>query len=137
MDPKRRRPVDRCERYVSPEQARIPTLAERVCYLPTIEQRIELERFRIEFEEKHGPTVLDKLYSCVMPPPQQQKLFDRSPQEWFDLLPAFLKEFFEIKLAQVHESRQMEETEGMPEFLRLYLGPKLGAVVSPGHGRSI
>lgn len=107
-------PQSRLERTEAPE-----TLAETLFYFADPKLRAELERFRIEFEARHGATDLTKRYTSTWPQVQQDWLLEHEAKRYFDGLPPFAKAFIKGKLQLAARHGNLDD---MPtNFQRLYV----------------
>ncbi len=85
------------DRTRHPDAKRFETITELLCYLPTPDQRAELDQFRIKFETEHGPTDLTKNYTTRWPQDQQRWLLAHSAETreaWLRGAPDFVREYF-------------------------------------------
>ncbi len=74
------------------------TLAELLFYLPDLDNRRELEKYRIDYEAVHGRTSLTKRYTSTWPVAQQEWLIRHDPKRYFDGLPPFAKAYIKGKM---------------------------------------
>ena len=65
------------------------TLAELLFRMPTHALRKQLEEYRAQYEEIHGPTDLTKRYTSTWPIEQQAWMVEHDIKRYFDGLPPF------------------------------------------------
>lgn len=102
---------------------RFETLAELLCYLPTRQQRLDLEAFRVKYEADHGPTDLTKNYTTRWPVEQQQWMLnhDSSTREaWMQGVPPFVRAFLQKEINDAGKRGEVESTT--LRWVRDYVG---------------
>ncbi|MFT3686375.1 MAG: hypothetical protein QM783_15885 [Phycisphaerales bacterium] len=88
--------------------------------MKTPEERAALERFRIEYELKHGPVDLTRRYTCTWPTKQQEWMFAHETEKYFAGLPDFVQAYLLQRFHEVAAAGQLDE---LPvEYIRLFVG---------------
>ena len=84
----------------------------------TPEQLQELERHRVAWEAKHGPTDLTRYYTSRWPNDEQSRLYGLDFKAYFEGLPEYFQDMLRNRMK--HAAAQ-GKTDDMPdEYIRLY-----------------
>lgn len=113
-----RKPEDLRKRIAQPR-----TLAEMLLYLPDPARRVELEKYRIEYEALFGETDLTKRYTLTWPEEQQDWLMKHDMKRYFDGLPPFAKAFFKAKMETAARNGCLDDKPD--EFIELYVARQM------------
>jgi hypothetical protein len=101
------------------EESPCQTFAEALYYFTNPELRLELERFRKQYELIHGQTDLTLRYTSTWPRSQQEWLIENDMRRYFEGLPPFVQAYFKSKLTL---AARLGNLDDMPSHLvSLYL----------------
>lgn len=96
---------------------RVP--ASELCPFRDPSTRAALERFRLRFEAKRGPTDTSRVYSSQLPQDVQDWLFENHPQVYFNTLPPFVRSFLSRRVIRNARNGQLDDVaDGL---LRLFV----------------
>lgn len=81
--------------------------------------RDDLEKFRSQYELKHGPTDLTRRYTSVWPIDQQKWLLAHEPVAYFNGLPPFVQGYIKEQIKQHIKEGNLD---ALPEsYVNIYL----------------
>lgn len=83
------------------------------------DMQMELEAFRIEWEKANGATDLTRRYTSTWPPAEQDSLFARFPEKYFDGLPPFAKAWIIAKVDSLAACGRLDDVP--QQFLQLLI----------------
>jgi hypothetical protein len=93
--------------------------------MPTRELRVELENFRVAYEQQNGRTDLTRNYTSLWPKEKREWLFKNDPKSYFDGLPPFVKAYMVHKMK---EAAGVGNLDDMPEtYLMLYVTQQMNS----------
>ena len=82
-------------------------------------RRKDIEEFRIQYENEHGPTDLTKRYTSLWPTEQQDWLADHYPKRYWDGLPPYVQAYFRKQAEIAAGSGKLDDLS--PMLIRLFL----------------
>lgn len=116
--------MKRFEKRVQSHQAKTQTIAETLLYLRDPRKRIELEKFRLDYEAYHGPTDLTKRYTSTWPSEQQEILRKADIRLYIEGFPPFAKEYLKQLMIERKKIGRLDDTPD--DILELFLSGEMG-----------
>jgi hypothetical protein len=99
------------------------TFAELFCRFPNHRLRQELEEFRVDYENKFGPTDLTRRWTTTLSKPQQDWLAEHEPKRYWDGFPPFVQAYIKEKMKAAHRAGKVDDMPG--RLLNLYLNGRM------------
>lgn len=99
------------------------TLAQALFPLTSSSARQAVERFRVSYEQFHGPTDITRRYTSIWPADEQRWMIAHETKAYFDGLPPFAKAWVKSQIEKASEAGRLDDVPD--DYLRLFLSRQM------------
>lgn len=123
------------ERYhcMAKHTPRKPTISELLVPWADDDQLADLETYRIQWEQRHGPVDLTRYYTSRWPSREQDTLYRIDFKAYFEALPTFVQDMIRDRVRTA--AREGRGDDLADEYIRLYFHNHMKGPGGPPHSR--